>query len=246
LVAGAAPTEARRPQPADALAAAAAGLPRPPDPAFVPKVTGSGPLAPAARWAPVLRAVVARAEPASAARAVTRLETQTPEETTNIVLALGDRDVDGRIWVHVRLAILPNGSTGWIPRDAIGGYTTVHTRLVVDLDRLQATLFRDGRPVFRAPIGIGRSQWPTPRGNFYVRDRLTSLDPRVYGPIAFGTSARSSVLTDWPAGGYVGIHGTGDPGVLPGRVSHGCIRMRNDRILELARLMPVGTPLTIR
>ena len=29
-------------------------------------------------------------------------------------------------------------------------------------------------------------------------------------------------------------------------LSHGCIRMRNAAILALARLMPVGTPLTIR
>jgi lipoprotein-anchoring transpeptidase ErfK/SrfK len=64
--------------------------------------------------------------------------------------------------------------------------------------------------------------------------------------VAFGTSARSSVLTDWPAGGYVGIHGTDEPDLLPGRVSHGCIRMRNADIVRLARLMPMGTPLTIR
>jgi lipoprotein-anchoring transpeptidase ErfK/SrfK len=54
------------------------------------------------------------------------------------------------------------------------------------------------------------------------------------------------VLTDWPLGGYVGIHGTSEPQLLPGRVSHGCIRMRNDDIVRLARLMPIGTPLTIR
>jgi len=29
-------------------------------------------------------------------------------------------------------------------------------------------------------------------------------------------------------------------------VSHGCIRLRNEAILKLASLMPVGTPLTIR
>ena len=43
----------------------------------------------------------------------------------------------------------------------------------------------------------------------------------------------------------MGIHGTDRPNLLPGRVSHGCIRMRNADILRLERLMPVGTPLTI-
>jgi lipoprotein-anchoring transpeptidase ErfK/SrfK len=53
------------------------------------------------------------------------------------------------------------------------------------------------------------------------------------------------VLTDWPNGGYIGIHGTDQPGILPGRVSHGCVRLKNASILALARLMPVGTPVTI-
>jgi lipoprotein-anchoring transpeptidase ErfK/SrfK len=67
-----------------------------------------------------------------------------------------------------------------------------------------------------------------------------------YGPLAFGTSARSPVLTDWPGGGFVGIHGTNQPKLIPGRVSHGCIRMRNPDIERLGRLMPVGTAITIR
>ena len=43
----------------------------------------------------------------------------------------------------------------------------------------------------------------------------------------------------------VGIHGTNEPQVVPGRVSHGCVRMRNRDILRLGRLMPVGTPVLI-
>ena len=74
---------------------------------------------------------------------------------------------------------------------------------------------------------------------------MTRYASPTYGPVAFGTSARSETLTDWPGGGFVGIHGTDRPDLLPGRVSHGCIRMRNDDIVELARLMPVGTPVTI-
>ena len=46
-------------------------------------------------------------------------------------------------------------------------------------------------------------------------------------------------------GGEVGIHGTDAPQLLPGRVSHGCIRLPNDAIVRLARLMPLGTPVTI-
>ncbi|MDQ3865469.1 MAG: L,D-transpeptidase [Actinomycetota bacterium] len=171
----------------------------------------------------------------------------TPEGTSNIVLVLGRRvDEAGRLWIRVRLPVLGQANTGWVPREALGGYGTVTTHLVVDLESLQATLFRNGREIFRADVGVGKPFWPTPRGEFYIRNRLTGYASPMYGPLAFGTSARSRVLTDWPAGGFVGIHGTDRPDLLPGRVSHGCIRMRNSDILRLSRLMPVGTPLTVR
>jgi lipoprotein-anchoring transpeptidase ErfK/SrfK len=133
-----------------------------------------------------------------------------------------------------------------VPRQALGGYGTVATHLVIDLESFKAILFRSGRRVFRADVGVGLPSWPTPKGDFYIRNKLTGYASPVYGPIAFGTSARSRVLTDWPAGGFVGIHGTNQPGLIPGRISHGCIRMRNGDIVRLSRLMPVGTPLTIR
>jgi lipoprotein-anchoring transpeptidase ErfK/SrfK len=174
------------------------------------------------------------------------VSTRTPEGTTNIVQVLGRReDAEGRLWLRVALATLPNGRSGWLPRDALGGYASVDTHLVVDLSSLTATLWKQGRAVFRAPVGVGQPRWPTPRGRFYVRNRLTRYAGPTYGPIAFGTSARSEHLTDWPGGGFIGIHGTDEPGLIPGRISHGCVRMRNRDILALARLMPIGTPLTI-
>jgi lipoprotein-anchoring transpeptidase ErfK/SrfK len=60
------------------------------------------------------------------------------------------------------------------------------------------------------------------------------------------TVGRSTQLTDWPGGGYIGIHGTDAPQLIPGRISHGCIRVRNDDIVRLSRMLPLGTPLTIR
>jgi lipoprotein-anchoring transpeptidase ErfK/SrfK len=53
------------------------------------------------------------------------------------------------------------------------------------------------------------------------------------------------VLTDWPGGGFIGIHGTDEPQLLPGAVSHGCIRLPNREIVRLARLLVIGTPITI-
>ena len=61
-----------------------------------------------------------------------------------------------------------------------------------------------------------------------------------------GTSAFSPTLTDWPGGGIVGVHGTNEPGLIPGRISHGCVRVPNRNIKKLKRKMPVGTPIRIR
>jgi L,D-transpeptidase catalytic domain len=198
------------------------------------------------RWSIVRAPTAAHAEPRTASPIVTTLATVTPDETPNVLSVLGaTSDASGQLWVRVRLPILPNGAVGWVRRLSLGAYQTVNTHLVVDRRRLLATLYRNGRPIFRAPVGVGTDFWPTPTGEFTVRSKLTRYASPFYGPIAFGTTARSAVLTDWPGGGFVGIHGTNSPRLIPGHISHGCIRMRNPDILRLAALMPVGTPLTI-
>jgi hypothetical protein len=175
------------------------------------------------------------------------LDPRTPEDTQNLVLVRG-RTVDGvgRLWISVVGPGSPGEGAGWVPRGALGRYHPVTTRLVVDRVAFTATLFRSGRAVARFPVGVGVASSPTPRGDFYVRNRLTRYRNAFYGPVAFGTSVRSPYVTDWPGGGFVGIHGTNRPELLPGRVSHGCIRLRNEDIVRLARMMPVGTPITIR
>lgn len=199
------------------------------------------------RWAFVHRKAIVRRSPTSSARAVSRLRLKTQDGTDELVLVL-ERIFDdrGRPWVSVRLPILPNGSTGWVPESALGPYHRVRTWLKIDRRRLKATLVKKGKVVFRARVGVGRKKWPTPAGEFYVRDRLSGFGSGgIYGPLAFGLNARSAVLTDWPGGGFVGLHGTNEPYLLPGRVSHGCVRMKNRDILRLGRMMPVGTPVTI-
>jgi len=199
------------------------------------------------RWTVVRSPTIAHVEPSASSAAVAQLSTRAPEETPNLLTVLQARTgSDGRVWVEVRLPVLPNGRVGWVRRASLGPYQTVNTHLVVDRARLRATLYREGQIVLSAPVGIGTEAWPTPAGEFSVRSVLTRYASPFYGPVSFGTTARSAVLTDWPAGGFIGIHGTNAPQVLPGRVSHGCIRLRNPDILRLAQLMPVGTPVTIR
>jgi lipoprotein-anchoring transpeptidase ErfK/SrfK len=108
------------------------------------------------------------------------------------------------------------------------------------------TLYDRGKPRFRARVGMGAPRTPTPAGSFWIREKFHVTGNPMYGTRAMGTAAYSNVLTDWPGGGVIGLHGTSEPGLIPGRPSHGCIRLKNRDIERLYRLTPIGTPLLIK
>jgi len=225
---------------APALAPSTAGAVEP----FARQLSNEGTLS---RWAYVTRPTHARQAPSPHAKPVKRLTTYTTEDSPELVLALQDRRYgDESHWVQVRLPMRPNNQRGWVPRDALGPWHKVTTRLRIDRKRLRAVLYDHGRVIWRAPIGIGQRRWPTPAGRFYARERIIPSNPNgLYGTHAIGLSAYSPTLSDWPGGGVIAIHGTNQPDLLPGRVSHGCIRLQNRRIKRLWRLMPLGTPVRI-
>ena len=216
-------------------------------PAQAAKIERVSQLGKTSYFAFVDRAEIARAKPSTSARKVAKLTLRTPEKTDDLVLVLARTETRGREWLRVRLPVRPNGTTGWVPASALGELQPVKTWLRISTKTFKATLVKNGKVVFRAPIGVGQPQWPTPRGHFYIRAKLKGYGSAgsFYGPLAFITSATSNQLTDWPGGGLVGVHGTSLPGLIPGKISHGCVRMRNGDILRLEKLMPVGTPLTI-
>lgn len=150
-------------------------------------------------------------------------------------------------WLEVILPERPNGSTGWIRRDAVELHT-VDQSIEIDLAARTLTLFEDGEEVLTATVAIGTSENPTPTGDFYVIDKLATEDPDgAYGPFAFGLSAYSETLSEFAGGdGQVGIHGTNDPSSIGQAVSHGCVRVPNDVAGTLNENLYLGTPVTIR
>ena len=86
-------------------------------------------------------------------------------------------------------------------------------RRLLNSDALSAVVSRSSAP----GSGSGKPRWPTPSGEFHVREKLSGFKDPIYGPLAFGLNARSAVLTDWLNGGFIGIHGTNQPGILPGQ-----------------------------
>jgi lipoprotein-anchoring transpeptidase ErfK/SrfK len=199
-------------------------------------------------WALVEERGPILAEPERDSRQVSKLRFATELGRPEVYLVLRRHvDKDERVWLQVRVPMRPNGRVGWVEEDTLSRLQRTRDQLVISLNRLRATLFRQGRRVWSARIGIGRGATPTPRGSFYVRERMRlGGGGGPYGTFAFGTSAYSPRLSGWPAGGVVGIHGTDEPGLIPGRISHGCVRLRNGDINRLRKLMGLGTPILIR
>jgi hypothetical protein len=197
------------------------------------------------RWAYTNLDVKVKKSPSSKSRSIGKLHFNTEDGPPEIYLALRMyTDAKGNEWVQTQLPGRPNGRTGWVPREGLGEFHLIHTYLVVSRKALRATLYKNGKKIFSAPVGVGKSSTPTPGGDYWIREKLKGFGP-VYGPLAFGTGAYSAKLTDWPGGGVIGVHGTNEPNLVPGRPSHGCVRLHNKDILRLARLMKPGTPLKI-
>jgi lipoprotein-anchoring transpeptidase ErfK/SrfK len=195
----------------------------------------------------VVPRVVVRSAPAPNATAVRVLREFRPDHRPQLVLALEARTGSGgALWYRLSLPGRPNGGRGWVPASALR-LRQVANRIVVrrGARKLEVRRIADGRVLLRAPVAVGAPSAPTPLGRgFYVQWRYAPGDP-FYGPLALETSAYASI-TDWPGGGVVGIHGTNQPWLIPGRPSHGCVRVRNRAIGRLARLMPIGTPVLVR
>jgi hypothetical protein len=200
------------------------------------------------RWAHTNRRGPIRSKPSHTSKAVDSLRWNTEDGVPEVYIVLRSLlDDQDRPWLRIRIPGRPNGRTGWVREEQLSNLKTIRTHLTIDRERLKATLRSGGRRIWTSRVGVGAPGTPTPGGRFWVRERLRNLRGNpLYGPWAFGTSAYSNQLTDWPGGGVVGIHGTDQPELIPGRPSHGCVRVPNARISKLAKLMPIGTPVRIR
>jgi lipoprotein-anchoring transpeptidase ErfK/SrfK len=150
-------------------------------------------------------------------------------------------------WLEVHLPVRPNGSKGWIKSSDV---VLKHNqwRMKVELAAHKLTVWNGAEVVHTETVGVGKTSAPTPPGFFYVTEGLTvpSFQRSAYGPFAFGISAHSEVYTTFAGGdGQVGIHGTGSPSSLGKDSSNGCVRMSNEAITKLIKLVPLGTPVEI-
>lgn len=99
----------------------------------------------------------------------------------------------------------------------------------VSTTKRQLTLYNGSHVIKRYPVGIGKILTPTPTGNYTIINK----DPHPGGPFGAMWMGLSRP--------HYGIHGTNNPSSIGKYVSHGCIRMYNQDVLELSRIVPIGT-----
>lgn len=90
----------------------------------------------------------------------------------------------------------------------------------------------------------------TPEGFFCAGDTYDSTDwlytdEKGYTSPTKGVYGPRFIRVVNPVSGTIGIHGTGSPGSLGMRVSHGCIRLHNESILDLVEYARNGMPIIV-
>jgi hypothetical protein len=149
-------------------------------------------------------------------------------------------------WYRVLVPLKPNETAGYVRARSVN-LRVVRSRIVIDLSARRVAVYNRGRMALATTAAIGAPTTPTPLGRFYINQRFREPDSNgPYGWAAIGISAFSEVLTGWPQGGPVAIHGTNRPSLLGLRVSNGCVRVSNEAIQRIWRLAPTGTPVLIQ
>ena len=103
----------------------------------------------------------------------------------------------------------------------------------VSTSKFELKLFDGSRLIKTYPIAVGKILTPTPTGIYTIINK-DNTPPVQFGVLWMGLSKP-----------HYGIHGTNNPASIGHNMSHGCIRMYNDDVLELSSLVPIGTPVVI-
>lgn len=143
------------------------------------------------------------------------------------------------------------------PGLCLGQMEHLFNRVVVSKREMRLVVLAqqgDTLAVYRIACGTNygdkQCEWDsrTPEGRFEIEavenpadwtfDFADGAGPvKAYGPLFFRLSI--------PGYTGIGIHGTHRPESVPGRTTHGCIRLRNADVLALSRLAGVGTEVVI-
>ncbi len=123
-----------------------------------------------------------------------------------------------------------------------------HTRqIIISIPDRQLALLEDGGLVKVYPVAVGKSETPSPEGEFTVINHAVNPTYRHEGK-EIGPGKDNPLGTRWmglSAKGY-GIHGTNVQSSVGKIASHGCFRMKKKDVEELYRRVQVGDTVSIR
>jgi lipoprotein-anchoring transpeptidase ErfK/SrfK len=129
--------------------------------------------------------------------------------------------------------------------------------IVVHQNERRLYLILGGGQAIRYPVGVGRNgmQWSgtVQIDGKYVEPAwsppasIKREDPRLPDVIPGGSphNPMGVAAMTLSGGGQYAIHGTNQPNLIGGFVSHGCIRMYNADITDLFGRVSVGTPVVV-
>ncbi|MDF1813014.1 MAG: L,D-transpeptidase [Verrucomicrobiales bacterium] len=178
-------------------------------PSCSPVQTSNGPVV----WHPISREFPARPEPGPGGLSAPQIPVPIVQRTTPVV--------------H---NIKP------ITRQPGPGPGRENTRIVVDIGNQRASFFVHGKAVLHSPVSTGRSGHPTPKGTFYITEKIQS------GKIS---NIYHVEMPWWMRLDHspFGLHA----GRLPGYpASAGCVRLPADMARKFYQLASPGTPVVIR
>ena len=175
-----------------------------------------------------------------------RLFNGDPNAKVPLVFLVKDTPDDACDWVEVYLPVRPNGTTGYVKRSDVTVQNNPY-RIEISLGAFNLKVFKSDEVIMDTTIAEASENTPTPGGLYFTTELVKTPNPGgAYGPYAYGLSGFSEVLQTFNGGpGQLGIHGTNQPQLLGQKVSHGCIRMSNEDITELAGILPLGVPVQI-
>jgi lipoprotein-anchoring transpeptidase ErfK/SrfK len=149
-------------------------------------------------------------------------------------------------WLEVQIPMRPNESTAWIKKADVSIRQT-QFRIVVNITERRLIAYDGAQPFLDTTVAVGAGSGPTPTGNFFVDGTVkVPYDDGPYGAYQMSVAAFSDVYYSFGSGiGQIALHGTNDPALLGTPASHGCVRMTNEAITQLANTAPPGTPVQI-
>ncbi|WP_375515529.1 L,D-transpeptidase [uncultured Nostoc sp.] len=127
----------------------------------------------------------------------------------------------------------------------------IHLLLVLKQRRLY--IYQGNVLLASYPVAIGKPKWETPTGKFKVLNMVENPvweNPFVsytqVVPAGFQNPLGERWIGFWTDGkDEIGFHGTYQRNSVGKAISHGCVRMYNEDVRKLFKIVTIGTPVTV-